>query len=106
MKTISQREINTLCENELSCIDLLHNSHKWRRFRYTSACVTETDSHFILLAGCQVIAIISKADNILFDVAEKTFYRSRKIDKQIDKFEQDFGMFDGGCQTKYIWVAV
>lgn len=106
MKIRTQREINALCENELSSVGLFHMSHTFKRLRRTSAFVCETDKHYILLSGGQYVALISKTGDILFDVAEKTLWRNAKIDNQIDKFEQDYSKHDGGCQARFTWVAV
>lgn len=35
-----------------------------------------------------------------------TLWRNAKIDNQIDKFDQDYGRSDGGCQARFTWVAV
>lgn len=106
MKIRTQQEINTLCENELSSIGWFHMSHTFKRLRRTSAFVCETDKHYILLSGGQYVALISKTDDVLFYVAEKTLWRNAKIDNQIDKFVQDYGRSDGGCHARFTWVAV
>lgn len=106
MRTRSQADINALCENQLSTVGWFHMSHNFKRLRHTQAFILETDAHFILLSGGQYVALINKADDILYDVAEKTLWRSAKIDNQIDKFEQDCSKHDGGCQARFTWVAV
>ena len=106
MKIRTQHDINALCENVLSSVGWYHMSHNFKRLRYTQAFVLETEAHYILLSSGQYVALISKADDILYDVAEKTLWRNAKIDNQIDKFEQDYSKHDGGCQARFTWVAL
>lgn len=106
MRIRSQADINSLCENQLSSVAWFSMTHNFKRLRRTQAFVLETSAHYILLSGCQYVALISKADDILYDVAEKTLWRNAKIENQIDKFEQDYSKHDGGCQARFTWVAV
>lgn len=106
MKTRSQADINALCENQLSSVSWFGKTHNFKRLRHTQAFVLETDAYFILLSEGQYVALISKTDDILYDVAEKTLWRNAKIDNQIDKFEEDYSKHDGGCQARFTWVAI
>lgn len=106
MRIRSQADINFLCENQLSSVQRFNTTRHFKRLRHTQAFVLETDKHYILLTEGQYVALISKADGVLYDVAEKTLWRNAKIDNQIDKFEQDYSKHDGGCQARFTWVAV
>lgn len=106
MRIKSQADINALCETQLSRCDWFNQSHTFKRLRHTQAFVFETDAYFILLSEGQYVALISKTDDILYDVAEKTLWRNAKIDNQIDKFEEDYSKHDGGCQARFTWVAI
>lgn len=106
MRIRSQADINALCERQLSTGGWFNFSHTFKRLRHTQAFVFETNTHFILLSCCQYVALISKTDDILYDVAEKTLCRNAKIDNHIDMFEQDYSKHDGGCQARFTWVAV
>lgn len=63
----------------------------WRRLRYCSAEVAETENYYLLRSYNTIVAVIDKRTNELFDALRLVYGYTATSAQHITKFSHDYG---------------
>ena len=78
----------------------------WKRLRYCSAEVAETENYYVLRSYNTLIGFINKREDKCFDVLRKVYGYTATSAQHISKFDKDYGKGTWGCVERFTWRYV
>ena len=106
MKKSEQRAINSKVEYELERYNRITTQREIKevgRLRQCQAYVYETAFYYVLRSYNSVVAIISKADMILYDFSRYVYGYTPTASTHITKFAREYNI---GYENRYTWKEV
>ena len=110
MKKSEQLAINEMC---LACLDDVNTEimeqnglKNWKRLRFCTAEVSETDNFYVLRSYNTLVAFIDKRTDTLYDVLRFVYGYTSTSAQHIAKFRHDYGYGKWGCEKEYRYYPV